>query len=87
MIDESLRAKVVKEAHRNAAAYVREFRALVGADPPEWVIAAWAALKRDFKLAPKAAKELWPVYWEAFSQETNRIAWSLAGESTDAGEG
>jgi len=73
MIPQSLRAKVVDEARRDAAAYFREFRGPVGPDTTNWVAEAWANLRRDFKLAPGVAKKLWPSYWEAFAQETARL--------------
>jgi hypothetical protein len=74
MIAESLHAKVVDEARRDAAAYFREFRATVGPKGMNWVAEAWDDIKCDFELAPDVAEEFWPVYWEAFSQETERLA-------------
>jgi hypothetical protein len=74
MIAKSLRAKVVDDARRDAAAYYREFRSAVGAEATGWVTEAWADLRRDLKLPPETADQLWPAYWEAFSKETARLA-------------
>jgi hypothetical protein len=74
MIAKSLHAKVVDEARRDAAAYYKEFRSAAGAEPPDWVTEAWADLRRDLKLPPEAADQLWRAYWQAFSKETARLA-------------
>jgi hypothetical protein len=60
MIAKSLRAKVVDEVRRDAAAYYREFRSTVGAEPTDWVKEAGADLRRDLKLPPETADQLWP---------------------------
>jgi hypothetical protein len=74
MIAKSQRAKVVDEARRDAAAYYRESRSAVGAEPTDWVKEAWDDVRRDFKLPPETADELWRAYWQAFSKETARLA-------------
>ena len=60
----NFRAKVIREARRDAAAYVREFRRLFVLKDIFWVTEAWADLRRDFKLAPDVAGEHRPVNWE-----------------------
>jgi hypothetical protein len=74
MIAKSLRAKVVDEARRDAAANYKEFRSALGAEPTDWVTEAWDDLRRDFKLPPETEDELWPAYWQAFSKEAARLA-------------
>jgi hypothetical protein len=74
MIAKSLRAKVVDEARRDAAAYYGEFRSAVSVEPTDWVTEAWAALRRDFKVPPETEDQLWRDYWQAFSEETARLA-------------
>jgi hypothetical protein len=68
------RAWVICEAHRDAAAYFRKFRCPVGPNTTDWVTEAWADIRHDLKLTPEVAEVLWPAYWEAFSQETERLA-------------
>jgi hypothetical protein len=75
---ESLRAKVIDAARRAAAAHFSKFRGAPGAHEINAVIMLWADARRDLKLAPDQAIQLWPVYWEAFGQETVRLA-SSAG--------
>jgi hypothetical protein len=69
----NVRARVIREARRDAAAYFREFQAPVGASAPGWVTEAWSDLRRDFKLSAEVAESLWPLYWDAFSQEAARL--------------
>jgi hypothetical protein len=73
MRNKTLRDKVVHEARRDAAAFNRQISlplALVG---HEWVVKAWAAVRRTFRLTPRQAVDLWPVYWETICKETARI--------------
>jgi hypothetical protein len=74
MIAKSLRAKVVDEARRDAAAYYKEFRSAVGPEATDWVTEAWADLRCDLKMPPETADQLWPEYWQAFCKETARLA-------------
>jgi hypothetical protein len=69
----NVRARVIREARRDAAAYFREFRRPVGPSAPDWVTEAWGDLKDDLQLGPDVAANLWPAYWEAFSQEAARL--------------
>jgi hypothetical protein len=71
---ENLRAKVVDEARRVAAAIFRTSGGAVGAHEINGVIMIWADIRRDLMLAPDQAIQLWPVYLEAFNQETARLA-------------
>jgi hypothetical protein len=73
-IGTTLRGKVLNDARLDAAAYFREFRAAAGLDGTGWVEEAWADLRRFLKLDPETADHLWPVYWEAFRAETERLA-------------
>jgi len=68
------RARVIREAHRDAAAFFRECRCAVGPAGMHWVTEAWADVRSDFKLPPEKADRLWPVYWKAFDEETVRLA-------------
>jgi hypothetical protein len=76
MVTQSLRAKVMDSAQRDAAAFFREFQRAVGLEQREtdWVAAAWADLTHDLDLRPDDASRLWSVYWTAFSEETVRLA-------------
>jgi hypothetical protein len=46
-----LRAKVVYEASRDAAAFLREFCSAIGAAGLDWVTEPWADIRRDLNLA------------------------------------
>jgi hypothetical protein len=70
----NVRARVIREARRDAAAYSREFRRTAGPKETDWVTEAWADLRNEFKLQRTDADRLWPAYSKAFSEEMVRLA-------------
>jgi len=74
MSAKTLRTIVADKALRDAAQYNRESHDSVAVRGQDWVIQAWAAVRRDPGLSPDQAIKLWPVYWKAFSDETMRLA-------------
>jgi hypothetical protein len=74
MTPQDLRAKVVEEARHDAVTYFHEFRGPFAIKDSQWVAEAWTDLRHDLTLAPNVADELWPAYWEAFRDETVRLA-------------
>jgi hypothetical protein len=74
MSGQSLRIKVVDEARRAAAGYYQEFHCPIANGGQDWVIKQWTRLRDGFALSPTQAMKLWPAYWEAFCEETTRLA-------------
>jgi hypothetical protein len=81
MVALGLRAKVVDEARRDAAAFFREFQHAVGPDRVDldWVAQAWTDIVNDFHVKRSVAPRLWEAYWTTFSEETARLASEKAG--------
>jgi hypothetical protein len=76
-----LRARVIREARLDAAAFFPEFRRPFVLEDILWGAEAWADLRRDYKLAPEKADRAWPASWEAFDEEMARLASGTAGDS------
>jgi hypothetical protein len=72
MCGKNLRVMVVDEARQNASAHLhfRHPSVLGGYD---WVVGAWADVRKKFGLTARQAIELWPVYWEAICEETAKL--------------
>jgi hypothetical protein len=70
----NLRAAIADEARRAAAVYYREYEDTVENEGDDWVVEAWADLRRDFQLSAVDVIEAWPLYWGALREETKRRA-------------
>jgi hypothetical protein len=70
----NLRAAIADEARQDAVVYYRQHGHAVGSEAEDWVVQAWADVRRDFKLSDAEVAEAWPLYWATLNEETKRRA-------------